>query len=114
MIVYPDIAGARTPKIGSECEFSEFKDGSWRRGIVRYSSAVTVVIDIGHGSEHIAHPLTLKFRPVRTPEQIAAEEKAKVISDMCNTFRRRKEEGIRVMDCCSRLYDAGYRKQPKE
>lgn len=49
---------------------------------------------------------------VRTPEQIAAEERATAINEMCSVFMRSADEGIRVDDCCKRLYDAGYRKQP--
>ncbi|MCV4343279.1 hypothetical protein [Pseudomonas capsici] len=56
------------------------------------------------------HALTEKrFRPIKTPEQIAAEERAKHIAEIA------KETGLRMRDgavaVATAIYDAGYRKQ---
>lgn len=45
------------------------------------------------------------FRPIRTPEQIAAEEREKAIEEMCFA-----EETLTVKQAKA-LYDAGYRRQ---
>ncbi|MFG8347770.1 hypothetical protein [Pseudomonas aeruginosa] len=45
------------------------------------------------------------FRPIRTPEQIAAEERAKAIEEMCFA-----EETLTVKQAKA-LFDAGYRRQ---
>ncbi len=45
------------------------------------------------------------FRPIRTPEQIAAEEREKAIKEMCFA-----EETLTVKQAKA-LYDAGYRRQ---
>lgn len=45
------------------------------------------------------------FRPIRTPEQIAAEEREKAIEEMCFA-----EETLTVRQAKA-LYDAGYRRQ---
>ncbi|HCH0514898.1 TPA: hypothetical protein NKO46_003544 [Pseudomonas aeruginosa] len=45
------------------------------------------------------------FRPLRTPEQIAAEERAKAIEEMCFTV-----ETLTVKQAKA-LFDAGYRRQ---
>ena len=67
----------------------------------------------GHGIAAIQFPsghceciLSACLKPVRTPEQIAAEEREKSISEMvdiCMTDNIRSN--------CADLYDAGYRKQ---
>jgi hypothetical protein len=93
------------PPVGAECEFSDWKKEDWKRGVVRYMSAVTAVIEIGDNHEQIAHPTTLRYRPIRTPEQIAAEVRSKAIDAMCCLTL----EKITVHSA-GLLYDAGYRK----
>lgn len=46
------------------------------------------------------------FRPLRTPEQIAAEDREKAIKDMFHVMQGMGDD----LDCARRLYDAGYRK----
>ena len=57
-------------------------------------------------------PNTLKFRPIRTPEQIAADEREAAINEIGNLIA---SVGPTFRDQATRLYDAGYRKmeQPK-
>ncbi|MOA09956.1 hypothetical protein D3C78_1298210 [compost metagenome] len=50
------------------------------------------------------------FRPVRTPEQIKAEEREKAIVEMAETMHAAIGFGVNRADC-EALYDAGYRKQ---
>lgn len=57
------------------------------------------------------NPMTI-FRPIRTPEQIAAEERRACIDEMKNVFDS-NFEGCR-RDGLEALYDAGYRKQPTD
>lgn len=64
--------------------------------------------------EYQASPLTgfrdkPYFRPIRTPEQIAAEEREKHISDICMIFDRDPSSPTN-RNHAARLYDAGYRK----
>lgn len=47
------------------------------------------------------------FRPIRTPEQIAAEERDKAITEIADILRGHR-------DIAELLYDAGYRKQVVE
>lgn len=49
------------------------------------------------------------FRPIRTPEQIAAEEREKAIREMCEHGVSAGERTIEMT--AAALYDAGYRKQ---
>lgn len=108
--------GEGLPPAGTVCEFRN-KVGhcgdQWHAAEVMYLSSDTIVLRFGekeHLRECAGYPDLYMFRPARTPEQIAAEVREKAIAAMCNVFMRSKEEGIRVMDCCARLYDADYRK----
>ncbi|HHJ1495621.1 TPA: hypothetical protein ACQGQ1_000955 [Pseudomonas aeruginosa] len=49
------------------------------------------------------------FRPSRTPEQIAAEEREKAISEMFGTLQQ--SPWASTLKRCEILYDAGYRRQ---
>ncbi|MBF0675554.1 hypothetical protein [Pseudomonas sp.] len=50
------------------------------------------------------------FRPIRTPEQIAAEERAKAIDEMWSVYWQMHAPTAK--EALGLLYDAGYRKQP--
>lgn len=52
------------------------------------------------------HP---KFRPIRTPEQIAEEERRNAIDDIANMMGRGTYD-----EDAARIYDAGYRKTDQE
>lgn len=53
-------------------------------------------------------PNVLDFRPIRTPEQIAAEEREKAIDEMHVMIDSDRAKHFRLL--CEALYDAGYRK----
>lgn len=62
-----------------------------------------------HGEFSKPHP---KFRPIRTPEQIAAEEREKAIAEIERVATAGEDSGKRWSEA---LYDAGYRRQePQE
>lgn len=50
------------------------------------------------------------IRPIRTPEQIAAEERVKACDEIYGVLLTAEREGNRS-DMAEALYDAGYRKQ---
>ncbi|MBX5886648.1 hypothetical protein ISE64_07270 [Pseudomonas aeruginosa] len=96
--------GQGLPPVGITCE-------SWRSGVRR------IVKILGHGDEYIfvreddGREILLsigdgrEFRQIRTPEQIAAEEREKAIEEMCFA-----EETLTVKQAKA-LYEAGYRRQ---
>lgn len=56
------------PPVGVECEFmctAKGKECSWTPGVPNYVSALTVVIGMPSG-EFVAHPSTMKFRPIKS------------------------------------------------
>lgn len=53
-------------------------------------------------------PNVLEFRPIRTPEQIAAEEREMAIDEMHRMIDSDRAKHFRIL--CEAIYDAGYRK----
>lgn len=92
------------------CEFVEFlQDGfGWRQGMVICCDMGKVIVR--HGEQH-AVCLKGDVRPLRTPEQIAADEREAAIQEMRKVHNQSIIESD-YRDVCpfSVLYDAGYRK----
>ena len=53
-----------------------------------------------------------QFRPIRTPEQIAADERSKAIDEMVKALGM-DDPGTAEYIRCGLIYDAGYRKEQK-
>ena len=62
------------------------------------------------GAHHDRLEWVNAFRPIRTPEQIAADERENAITDMC-VLLGKDPKIIGVRERAGILYDAGYRKQ---
>lgn len=102
--------GTGLPTVGVECEYQHVNWGSeWKRGEVLFLSN-EYLISRERGNEQHYYPREMIFRPIRTPEQIAAEEREKAIEQM------KLDAGWRVKGSCvfTFLYDAGYRKAKEE
>lgn len=78
--------------------FAEWGEGSRR----------VVFIDFGDGWREERDPE--RFRPIRTPEQIAAEEREATLTDIA-LLMGKDPERPRIRKMAAILYDAGYRKQ---
>lgn len=98
--------GSGLPPIGTVCEYYSSDGDVWRKcEIVAYYLANVVAIDLFY-STAICLRIEL-FRPIKTPEQIAEEDRLHAIDEMldfvvpCITYR----------NLIGALYDAGYRKQ---
>lgn len=100
--------GQGLPPVGTVCEVKHRDIGWVRCEIVAHKS-----FSCGGLTHAIAwidentldQSQGLRFRPIRTPEQIAAEEREKAIEEMCFA-----EETLTVKQAKA-LYDAGYRRQ---
>ncbi|MFU5179171.1 hypothetical protein ACM7XV_21180 [Pseudomonas aeruginosa] len=100
--------GQGLPPVGTVCEVKHRDIGWVRCEIVAHKS-----FSCGGLTHAIAwidentldQSQGLRFRQLRTPEQIAAEERAKAIEEMCFA-----EETLTVKQAKA-LYDAGYRRQ---
>lgn len=113
--------GEGFPPIGTVCDFmsTQHEGPKFFEPVeVMYISDVTVVArrieERGRiKQEFLCHPSTAKFRPIRTPEQIAKQERSKACDKMFGVIldkipQDRRNNGS---DICEALYDAGYRKQ---
>ena len=101
-----DWDGEGVPPIGTVCEYKCPEAKEWKKcEIVAHYFENAVAVDV---SDCTAVCLLLGlFRPIKTPEQIASEERLQAIDEMldfvvpCITYR----------NLIGALYDAGYRKQ---
>ena len=111
---HPAWNGEGLPPAGTVCE--AFYMGS-PQGVVtvRYSGECMILWSDDRQSEQCGCAEHYIFRPIRTPEQIAAEERENEIKKMrkiATAAWRFAQDGDDWLDViCEALYDAGYRKQ---
>ena len=93
------------PPVGTVCEHLS-AGGEWRKcEIVAYYFANVVAVDVLDSYAVLKQPMM--FRPIKTPEQIAAEERLLAIDEM---YRVLVAQGKTLCGDMGTLYDAGYRK----
>lgn len=115
--------GEGLPPVGTVCEFksghSQFPELSW--------SEVRIVSHDSQGGRDFAVFASMSgyggcsnpadFRPIRTPEQIEADEREESIEQMepvaAEAWRNCQSGDDMITVICRALYDAGYRKQEK-
>ncbi|MGU2021561.1 hypothetical protein ACSEUE_11090 [Pseudomonas aeruginosa] len=96
--------GKGLPPVGTVCEYRHMIWPEYRPCEIRYISEESLVA-YDNGQEQFYRTCDMLFRPVRTLEQIAAEEREKAIEEMCFA-----EETLTVKQAKA-LFDAGYRRQ---
>ena len=93
------------PPIGTVCEYLLAADWEWRKcEVVAYYFANVVAVDVLDSAAVLMQPMM--FRPIKTPEQIAAEERFQAIDEMNDLILGWGVEKRML----AVLYDAGYRK----
>ena len=107
------------PPVGTVCEYNDNCGGRWVRVEVCYTSQYTVLLKFfgeDGDCEGAFSPEEVRLRPIRTPEQIAAEERERKIKDAMhtvNTSKRMPRDVVRqnvLRASVEALIDAGYRK----
>ena len=104
--------GEGLPPVGTVCEFQN-SVGSWVAVEVTAIARKGICLaQPGRDGESYACQVTSKFRPIRTPEQIAKEAKSKACDKMYGVILDRipPERRNNGSDICEALYDEGYRK----
>lgn len=97
--------GSGLPPIGTVCEYYCSDGDVWRKcEIVAHYLANAVAIDLFYGTAICLHADL--FHPIKTPEQIAAEERLHAIDEMLALVGRYST----FKDVMGLIYDAGYRK----
>lgn len=100
---YEKWSGKGIPPVGTVCEYLWVDGDEWRKcEVVAYYFANVVAIDVLDSAAILMQPMM--FRPIKTPEQIAVEERQWAIDEM---YRIIRESQIKTV---AALYDAGYRK----
>lgn len=107
--------GEGLPPVGTECEINhvgevDSRGKHWRRVIIlahhhdeRLRNPVAVYMPL-EGTAHCDQAISICFRPIRTPEQIAIDDRANAIAQMMTKIVHGDASDM------GRLYDAGYRK----
>lgn len=113
--------GKGNPPAGSSIEYS-IGDG-WYSCEVRYVlnrddyPGIALVAWCEHlgKDQYLSNDRDHKFRPARTADQVAAEEREKAINEMVLGVFGCEPDGGRTTAfmICGFIYDAGYRKEPK-
>lgn len=103
----PAWSGEGNPPVGTVCEMTHGNWGhrGWEAVTVKYCSAEYAITTDGR-CEQYWHMRNIHFRPIRTPEQIAADEREAAIKEMSETINTPFSFGW----VFAKLYDAGWRK----
>ncbi len=103
-------SGEGLPPVGSACEVNDERVGLWEKvdEVLAHSRIAGKDVAVFQIGDYIAYSPADRFRPVRTPEQVAAAEREKAIEDIASIL-----DGIwsSEREAAGFLYDAGYRKQ---
>lgn len=108
----PSWSGEGLPPVGVVCEVDYCEQ--WQRCEViahfqqRCGMVAAFTVEFGDGAKSLDAFGAESFRPIRTPEQIAADEREAAIKDLISIT----SDGVTSINMCdaARIYDAGYRK----
>jgi hypothetical protein len=111
----PAWSGEGLPPVGTVCEYN-LKAGPWFKCEIRYvldndqdpeADGWQAVIWCPHlEKEQMAKASGFNFRPIRTPEQIAADEREAEIVRLSDFIQRARDAGLHIGEA---LHDAGLR-----
>lgn len=108
--------GEGPPPAGVKFEACNRGDGNWRKAVMLFVGKELGVMRLDTGPEYSFYVNEWEYRPIRTTEQIAAEERAEAIDKMVEFFVNYYENpkgSEQYLLICRQLHDAGYRKQVK-
>ena len=116
----PSWSGEGLPPVGVVCEFKSPSSGGWLKARIIFVSAWTVVLYVFFEHDEHCYSVSafekgnLQFRPIRTPEQIAADERDKAAHELFRTAWPETHSwgdlSPHWQEAFYRLADAGYRK----
>jgi hypothetical protein len=105
--------GEGLPPVGTVCEWRP-KSGAWIEAKIAATSGAHLWVETEPKVFYTVLASYAQFRPIRTPEQIAAEERDNGLADILNIMRGENhssthEASVHIL-FAERIYDAGYRK----
>lgn len=71
------------PPVGLEFEYRHGVH-AWKKGEALYIGAIYVILKSEHGGEQHYYLTDMQFRPIRTAEQLAAEERERGVLELMN------------------------------
>jgi hypothetical protein len=112
--------GTGLPPVGTVCEAlnQELSSPEWEKCTVLFCGKYRILYDSESCSERVGYIEDTAFRPIRTAEQLAAEEREVVINEMIGKIKDHPNKYPDVShfrqlkiqeDTCIDLYDAGFR-----
>lgn len=101
--------GEGLPPVGVSCEVENESDGGWDAvdEVLAHTEIKGASVAVFKRDDRVFYSPANAFRPIRTPDQIAAEERERAINDIAAMWEG-QSGGWR--DFFAALYDAGYRK----
>lgn len=102
----PVWTGEGHPPVGTELEVKTVGD-LWVKAILAYRGRYSWVFNCSE-SDWVTSAEQARFRPIQTPEQIAADERDAAIKKMVSACAC--PGSAIAFEVCAALYDAGYRK----
>ena len=103
----PSWSGEGLPPVGVVCEWKEKTGFQWVSAEVLFISESSVVMKRADGYEWQMMTARTAFRPIRTPEQIAADGREEAINALATVIGTCK---INSVEMATTIYDEGYRK----
>lgn len=106
-------SGEGLPPVGVVCEVfnRELSNPEWEKCTILFAGKHRFLYDSESCAERCGYIENLEFRPVRTPEQFAADEREAAIKEMTAGYS--KDSGT-LAGWAAYVYDAlGYRKEQK-
>lgn len=114
--------GEGLPPVGMVVELDKLDMGGWREVQIlahwtgdKRLCDVAIYMPLGENSPSVGQAIAECFRPIRTPEQIAAEERTKAVDEMLalDSYPNGELAGglMSRRSFCEALYDAGIRRQ---
>lgn len=80
--------GDGLPPVGARCEVlnTDLSNAAWEKCTILFSGKHRIVYDSESCPERVGYRDLLQFRPIKTPDQIAAEEREAAIGRMKECF----------------------------
>lgn len=106
--------GEGLPPVGTMCEWKEKTGFSWVQATVLFITDSSVVMQREDGFEWQMMTARTVFRPFRTPEQIAADDRLHEIRNALSAIHASQLQSMGdslVVAAVEAMIDAGYRKQ---
>ena len=105
----PQWSGEGLPPIGVPVEWSEWQDGKYQVvTVLAYAGGDAWIQPNGRPSMIVGNPAG--FRPIRTPSQIAAEEREAFAEKLVSEMGKSPTGCPNAMNQARKIFDLGYRK----